>query len=113
MGEGYADTNGVRLWYQELGHSKDVSVVLVMGGDASAIWWPQGLTDALVGAGYRVLLFDNRDIGLSTHVDYAKAPYDLGDMAADTVGLMDVVGIDGAHLVGMSLGGMTSQLVAM
>ncbi len=113
MAEGYVDTNGVRLWHEELGRPDGAPVVLVMGVDGSAIWWPPELVDGLAGAGYRVVLFDNRDIGLSSHIDYASAPYGLEDMATDTVGLLDALGIDSAHLVGVSMGGMISQLAAL
>lgn len=107
------DTNGVRLWYDDRGPADGDAVVLVMGATASAISWPDELLDALTAAGLRVVRFDNRDIGLSTHVDYAAAPYTLDDMADDTVGLMDALGIDRAHLVGASMGGMISQVIAL
>ena len=113
MGEGYVETNGVRLWYEDLGDPDGEAVVLVMGATASAISWPPELLDALTAAGHRVVRFDNRDIGLSTHVDYATDPYTLDDMAVDTVGLLDALGIDRAHFVGASMGGMISQLMAI
>jgi pimeloyl-ACP methyl ester carboxylesterase len=113
MGEGYVETNGVRLWYEDLGDPNGEPVVLVMGATASAISWPRELLDALRAAGHRVVRFDNRDIGLSTHVDYATDPYTLDDMAVDTVGLLDALGIDRAHFVGASMGGMISQLMAI
>ena len=113
MGEGYVETNGVRLWYEDLGDPDGEAVVLVMGATASAISWPPELLDALTAAGHRVVRFDNRDIGLSTHVDYATDPYTLDDMAVDTVGLLDALGIDRAHFVGASMGGMISQLIAI
>ena len=113
MGEGYVETNGVRLWYEDLGDPDGEAVVLIMGATASAISWPQELLDGLTATGHRVVRFDNRDIGLSTHVDYAADPYTLDDMADDTVGLLDGLGIDRAHLVGASMGGMISQLVAI
>lgn len=113
MAEGYVDTNGVRLWYEDRGDPGHEAIVLVMGATATAMSWPDVLLDALVGAGYRVVRFDNRDIGLSTHIDYATDPYSLHDLAADTVGLMDHLGIDRAHLVGASMGGMISQILAL
>jgi pimeloyl-ACP methyl ester carboxylesterase len=113
MGEGYVDTNGVRLWYEDLGDPAGDPIVLVMGATASAISWPPELLEPLVAAGHRVVRFDNRDIGLSTHIDFAAAPYSLDDMVTDTVELMDALGIDRAHLVGASMGGMISQMVAL
>jgi len=113
MAEGYVETNGVRLWYEDLGDPDGEAVVLVMGATASAISWPPALLEALTAAGHRVVRFDNRDIGLSTHIDYATDPYTLDDMAADTLGLIDALGIDRAHFVGASMGGMICQLMAI
>ena len=62
MAAGYVDTNGVRLWYEELGRPDGAPVLLVMGGGASVVWWPAELLGGLVGAGYRVVQFDNRDV---------------------------------------------------
>lgn len=75
MAEGFVETNGVRLWYEQRGEPGGAPVVLAMGVGASAIWWPPELVDALVDAGYRVVRFDNRDIGLSSHIDFARSPY--------------------------------------
>jgi pimeloyl-ACP methyl ester carboxylesterase len=113
MGEGYVDTNGIRLWYEDLGDPDGEAVVLIMGATASAISWPSELLEALTAGGHRVVRFDNRDIGLSTHVDYATDPYTLDDMATDTKGLLDALRIDRAHFVGASMGGMISQLMAL
>ena len=113
MTEGFVETNGVRLWYEDRGESTSPPVVLVMGATASAIAWPEELLDALARAGYRVVRFDNRDIGLSTHIDYAAHPYSLEDMATDAAGLLDALGITSAHFVGASMGGMISQLMAL
>jgi pimeloyl-ACP methyl ester carboxylesterase len=109
----YVDTSGVRLWYEELGRPDGAPVLLVMGGGASVVWWPPELVEGLIGAGYRVVQFDNRDVGLSTHVDWASAPYGIEDMASDAVSVLDTVGIDAAHLLGVSVGGMICQLVAL
>jgi pimeloyl-ACP methyl ester carboxylesterase len=113
MAGAYVDTNGVRLWYEALGRPDGEAVLLVMGGGASVVWWPPELIDGLVDAGYRVVQFDNRDVGLSTHIDSARASYGLEDMANDAMGVLDAVGIDAAHLVGVSLGGMIAQVAAL
>jgi pimeloyl-ACP methyl ester carboxylesterase len=94
------------------------------------IRWPTAFCELLIAHGYRVIRFDNRDIGLTEKMDNqtaptlfrlalrslfgipAEVPYTLEDMADDTVGLMDALGIEKAHIVGMSMGGMISQLVA-
>jgi pimeloyl-ACP methyl ester carboxylesterase len=113
MTAGYVETNGVRLWFEELGPADGVPLVLVMGGGASVVWWPPPLVHGLVEAGFRVVQFDNRDVGLSTHVDWDAAPYGIEDMSGDTVGLLDALGIEAAHLVGWSVGGMICQAVAI
>jgi pimeloyl-ACP methyl ester carboxylesterase len=113
MAAGYVDTNGVRLWYEELGRHDGAPVLLVMGRGASVVWWPPELLQGLVGAGYRVVQFDNRDTGLSSYVDWASAPYGIEDMAGDAMGVLDAVGIDAAHLVGVSVGGMVAQAAAL
>jgi pimeloyl-ACP methyl ester carboxylesterase len=89
--------------------------------------WPDPFCVALAGHGLHVIRFDNRDVGLSSHITGAPAPdvraaflgrtssasYTLSDMAADAVGLMDALGLDGAHLVGASMGGMIAQTAAI
>lgn len=110
---GYVDNDGVRLWYEELGRPDGPPMLLLMGGGASVVWWPAELIQELVDAGYRVVQFDSRDVGLSTHVDWATAPYGIDDMADDAVAILDTVGIDAAHLLGVSVGGMVGQAVAL
>ncbi len=106
-------------------------VVLIMGLGMQLIAWPPAFVQALVDAGYRVIRPDNRDIGLSQHFDHlgapnllleslkfrlgmrVNAPYQLKDMAADMLGVMDALGVDQAHIVGVSMGGMIAQRVAL
>ncbi|MDH4450515.1 MAG: alpha/beta hydrolase [Rhodoferax sp.] len=106
-------------------------VLLIMGLSLQLIAWPQAMVDTLEAAGYRVVRFDNRDVGLSTRMDAAgtphvlwatlqyrlgltpSAPYHLSDMAADAVGVLDALGIAQAHVVGLSMGGMIAQRVAL
>ncbi|MGB8842552.1 MAG: alpha/beta hydrolase [Aliidongia sp.] len=118
------------LEYERFGPTDRETVVLVMGLGAQMTRWPVALCLLLVDRGFQVVRFDNRDIGLSTKLDWlgtpdigaliaarsagqgAVPPYRLDDMAADTVGLLDALGIDKAHIVGASMGGMIAQLVA-
>ena len=122
--------NGITIEYEDYGSADASAVILVMGLGAQLVRWPIELVDDLVARGLRVIRFDNRDVGLSTKFDRAgtpnivwtamiqqfgrtpPVPYTLQDMAADTVGLMDALGIDSAHIVGASMGGMIAQLVA-
>lgn len=125
----FTHANGISIAYQEFGEPDDPAVLLVMGLGAQLIHWPDELVLRLADAGYRVIRFDNRDAGLSEKLWEADRlgwwpmvkfrlgwdldpPYDLNDMAADTVGLMDTLGIERAHVVGASMGGMVAQIVA-
>ncbi|GAB3672488.1 alpha/beta hydrolase [Salinisphaera aquimarina] len=125
------EANGLELAYEQFGHDDDPALLLIMGLGTQLTGWPDAFCRALADTGLRVIRFDNRDIGLSTKMRSAQAydgprqaffksvlnrtieaPYTLEDMAADTVGLMDALGIRRAHLVGASMGGMIAQLVA-
>jgi pimeloyl-ACP methyl ester carboxylesterase len=125
-----AQTNGIAIEYEEFGAAADPVVLLIMGLGAQLTRWPIAFCAKLVARGYRVIRFDNRDVGRSTHLDAAPVPdlgqvvaarmagmrvdvpYTLQDMAADTIGLLDALHIDKAHIVGASMGGMIAQLVA-
>jgi pimeloyl-ACP methyl ester carboxylesterase len=122
--------NGITLEVERFGATSDQPVMLIMGLGAQLTRWPVPLCEKLVAKGLQVVRFDNRDCGLSTKFDQAgfanfgailKAlaagtpppiAYSLEDMARDVVGLMDVLKLDRAHVVGASMGGMIAQLVA-
>lgn len=122
-----APVDGVELCYQEMGDPGGEPLLLVMGLATQMIAWDEEFCALLAERGFRVIRFDNRDIGRSTklrdagvagHLDLligrrGTAPYFLRDMAADTFGLMDHLGIDSAHLVGASMGGMIAQTAAI
>jgi pimeloyl-ACP methyl ester carboxylesterase len=117
-------SNGIEIEYESIGEGEPL--LLIMGLGMQLIAWPQPFCAMLADRGYRVIRFDNRDVGLSTILreagtpdpfavtaGTAAAPYDLSDMAADTVGLLDALEIDSAHVVGVSLGGMIAQTLAI
>jgi pimeloyl-ACP methyl ester carboxylesterase len=106
-----ATVGDLELAYETLGEPGDPPVLLVMGLGAQYHHWPDGLCEELVQRGLRVIRYDNRDVGESTHLP--GAVYTLNDMAADAVGLTRALGIDSAHMIGMSLGGMIVQLAAI
>src|SRR5512136_1941931 len=113
MSEGKVDSNGIKIWYQDFGDRTNPTVLFVMGARAQGLW-PPDLIQPIVDTGYHVVCFDNRDVGLSTWIsDFATNPYTLADMAADAVGLMDALKVKQAHVVGVSMGGMIAQLVAI
>ena len=124
-------SNGIEIEFETFGDAGDPPLLLVMGLGAQLLSWDVELCESLVDRGFYVIRFDNRDVGLSTKVpvdenldvmaemmkalagEAPAAPYLLADMAADTVGLLDHLGIDRVHLVGASMGGMIVQQVAV
>ncbi len=119
---------GVELCYQTFGDPDDDPLVLVMGLGGPMTWWDPQLCRMLAEQGFYVVRFDNRDVGRSSRVGgrvtrsmlvraagglRVRAPYSLGDMAADTFGLMDHLGLESAHLAGVSMGGMIAQKMAI
>lgn len=91
-------------------HGSGEPTLLIQGGEGSLLWWPDELIDGLAAAGRRVIVYDNRDTGLSEYVDQ---PYELDDMAADALELLDALQIQRAHVAGVSMGGMIAQVVAL
>jgi pimeloyl-ACP methyl ester carboxylesterase len=126
-----ARANGIDICYEIFGDPAAEPLLLIMGLGAQMIHWDDDFCRQLAARGFRVIRFDNRDIGKSSHLSGGKrltpfeliklrllkipvaATYKLIDMAKDTVGLMDVLGIQSAHLVGASMGGMIAQEVAL
>ena len=122
--------NNVDIYYEEHGTADAPVILLVMGLGTQMIAWPESLVQGLVKAGYRVILYDNRDVGLSQRMEGARAPsivwamiagrlrlpiridYTLTDMAADGIGLLDALDVQAAHIVGASMGGMIVQIMA-
>ena len=109
---GTMTANGIRIWYEPFGDRKAPPILLVMGQGAQASGWPTEFCEQLAGNGRFVVRFDNRDTGFSTWFGDDQ-PYDLGEMAADAVGLLDVLGIERAHVVGASMGGAIGQVMAI
>jgi pimeloyl-ACP methyl ester carboxylesterase len=126
-----ARANGIELCYEIFGDTGAEPMLLIMGLGAQMIHWDDDFCRQLAARGFRVIRFDNRDIGKSSKLSGGKrlgalemlklrflkipvdAPYRLRDMAEDTVGLMDALGVQSAHLVGASMGGMIAQEVAI
>ena len=122
-----AATHGLELEYETFGNAKDPPVVLVMGFTQQLIAWDVEFCTQLAGRGFLVVRFDNRDVGLSTKLSSAPRPnlraivggdrstvaYGIDDMADDTAGLIDALGFGAAHVVGVSMGGMIVQSLAV
>jgi len=123
-------TNGIELVYDTFGEPDGPPMLLIMGLGCQMIDWKEGFCSLLAGRGFRVIRFDNRDVGQSTILEDAghpridemieamqrgetvEAPYLLSDLVADTLGLLDAIGVQRAHVVGLSMGGMIAQLMA-
>ncbi len=127
MTECFAGANGLALCYEELGEPEDPTLLLVMGLGAQLVAWPDALCDGFAARGFRVVRFDNRDAGRSTHLhdaprpdvraalrgDVSSAAYTLSDLAGDTAGLLDALQVERAHVLGASMGGMVAQVLAI
>jgi pimeloyl-ACP methyl ester carboxylesterase len=119
--------NGIEIVYDTFGAPSDPAMLLIMGLGEQLIAWDEELCRQLAGKGYWVIRFDNRDVGLSTKFDEAgvpdllaltqgaasEVPYTLEDMAEDAVGLLEGLGVEAAHVVGVSMGGMIAQTIAI
>ncbi|HEV3360926.1 MAG TPA: alpha/beta fold hydrolase [Pseudonocardiaceae bacterium] len=104
---------GVKLWTESFGSDTDEPILLVMGANASAMTWPDEFVQRLVDGGRRVIRYDHRDTGQSTTRDFDQLPYAVADLAADAVAVLDGYEIEAAHVVGLSLGGTITQLLAL
>lgn len=120
----------LELAYDSFGNENDEAIILIAGLGTQMIRWTAPFCDLLAARGFRVIRFDNRDVGCSTHFNHyptldfnalAKTlmsgqrpdiPYTLNDMSNDVIGLLDALSIDKAHIIGRSMGGMIAQLVA-
>jgi pimeloyl-ACP methyl ester carboxylesterase len=106
-------TGGVELASEAFGNPNDPAILLIMGAMASMLWWPKEFCQRLADNGRYVIRYDNRDTGLSTNYPVGKPEYTFDDMADDAIRVLDGYGISSAHIVGMSMGGMIAQLVAL
>lgn len=126
-----ANVNGITIEYEVHGDPDAPPLLLVMGLGGQLVGWPLEFVERLAVAGpFRVIRYDNRDVGLSTHVDapppkvrqqlaallsrrFAKSEYLISDMARDGIGLLDHLGVERAHVVGISMGAMIAQTMAI
>lgn len=103
----------VELCTESFGNPQDPSILLIMGATASMIWWDEEFCQRLSNHHRFVIRYDNRDVGCSTCYEPGNPRYTVVDMADDALSILDGYGITRAHLVGMSLGGMIAQIIAM
>jgi pimeloyl-ACP methyl ester carboxylesterase len=127
----FAKANGIEIAYDTFGYQSDPPLLLIMGLGVQMIVWDEKFCKQLAARGYWVIRFDNRDVGLSTNFSEAgvpnlsqltealsrgealNVPYTLDDMADDALGLLDILSINSAHVVGLSMGGMIGQIMAL
>jgi pimeloyl-ACP methyl ester carboxylesterase len=126
MAESFCRVGDIELCYETFGDPADPALLLIMGLGTQMLGWDDEFCWALAGRGFHVIRYDNRDIGRSTILDTYPAPtlgqllrrdrraaaYTLAEMAADGVGLLDYLGVERAHVVGASMGGMIAQTIA-
>ncbi len=110
--------NGIQIEYETFGDKSNAPLLLITGWFSDLTLWPRGFCEELVGRGYRVIRYDNRDSGLSTRtqidtIELNKPPYTMSDLAADAVGLLDSLGIAAAHISGFAMGGTIAQYVVI
>jgi len=127
MTESFCRVGDIDLCYETFGDATDPALLLIMGLGTQMLGWREDLCEQLAGRGFHVIRFDNRDIGRSTILrdkpvpttgqllrrDKSAASYALADMAADGIGILDHLGIERAHVVGASMGGMIAQETAI
>ena len=125
--EGYAETNGVKIFYRDYGPKDADPILLVHGLGAQLVHWPEDLINFLLNNNLRPITFDNRDAGLSSRFEKKpsivlgylryffrlpiKSEYTLNDMAKDGINVLDHLNINKAHILGTSMGGMISQII--
>ncbi|MFI1462455.1 alpha/beta hydrolase [Nocardia carnea] len=103
----------VKIWSEEFGAATDPPILLIMGSMSQGILWPEEFIDRLVAGGRRVIRYDHRDTGMSDTVDFATHPYTWEDIHNDVYRVLDTHGLESAHLVGHSAGGLLAQLIAV
>jgi pimeloyl-ACP methyl ester carboxylesterase len=126
MAEQRATANGIEIVYETIGDPSNPALLLVMGLGTQLIHWDRELCELFAERGFHVIRFDNRDAGRSTRIDAPvpnvgramaglriEAPYLLDDMADDAFGLLDHLGVEAAHVAGVSMGGMIAQTMAI
>jgi pimeloyl-ACP methyl ester carboxylesterase len=127
MAEEFARVGEIEICYETFGNPEDPAMLLIMGLGTQMLAWHEDFCEQLAARGFFVIRHDNRDIGRSTRLDDAPTPtlkqlalrdrrgaaYTLSDMARDSVGVLDHLGIEKAHIVGASMGGMIAQRIAI
>ncbi|MDH3683039.1 MAG: alpha/beta fold hydrolase, partial [Acidimicrobiia bacterium] len=112
-GERTIEANGIELCVDSFGDPADPAILLIMGAGGSMLLWEEGFCDRLADGGRYVMRYDNRDTGKTTSCPLGEPNYTIDDMAADAVAVLDAYGVEQAHIVGASMGGMITQVVGL
>lgn len=113
MAERLVQSDQLQLCAEDFGDPSDPTLLLIMGAQASMLWWPVPFCEALAALGFRVIRYDNRDVGRSTSYGLGQAPYTIHDLTDDVFRVLDGFGASQAHLVGFSMGGYLAQAAAI
>jgi len=114
---GFTENEGVKIWYEKMTPKDSIkgTILLIMGHSSSAMIWGSSFTQPLIDSGYQVIRYDNRGVGESDWMtDWEEDhPYSLEDMAKDGMAVLDAAGVQNAHILGASMGGMIAQRIAL
>lgn len=113
MSEQLLQVNGIEICSESFGNPANPVVLLIMGAQSSMVWWEVEFCQRLAETGRYVIRYDNRDVGRSTTYEPGHPGYTFEDMADDAIHVLDAYGIEQAHIVGMSMGGMLTQIMAL
>ncbi len=113
MNELLIKSDGIEICSDSFGERGNPAILLIMGAQSSLIWWEEEFCQCLADTGRFVVRYDNRDVGRSTTYESGHPDYTFEDMADDAIRVLDAYKIDQAHIVGMSMGGMLTQMIAL
>ncbi|MGO4698174.1 alpha/beta fold hydrolase [Paenibacillus sp. 2TAB26] len=113
MNEQLIKVNGINICADSFGKPDHPAILLIMGAQSSLIWWEEEFCQRLVDAGRFIIRYDNRDVGRSTTYEPGQPGYTFEDMADDAIRVLDAYKIEQAHIIGMSMGGMLTQMIAL
>ncbi|GGD78379.1 alpha/beta fold hydrolase [Paenibacillus nasutitermitis] len=113
MNERFINADGIEICSDSFGNQANPAILLIMGAQSSMIWWEEEFCTRLADIGHFVIRYDNRDVGRSTTYEPGRPDYTFEDMADDAIRVLDAYKIKQAHILGMSLGGMLTQMIAL
>jgi pimeloyl-ACP methyl ester carboxylesterase len=113
MKEKMIESSGIMICTESFGNHNNPTVLLIMGATSSLVWWEEEFCEQLAGKGLHVIRYDNRDVGRSITYTPGNPRYSFEDLADDAINILDAYGVEKAHIVGMSMGGLITQIIAL